>query len=163
MSASEYQTGSRRLSPAERAREVQRIEQEREREAQREREQLAEQARLLREAAEAQARRPLGERLIEARCGPCHDVAHLRAQRHGWLGWWAVVARMQWLNGARFDRGESGAIVTHLARTQRAHWSREALEWGVAVAALALLVTVFRWHRKRRRCGHVREAPRGAD
>lgn len=151
ISAGEYQSGSRRLSPAERAREMQRIELEQAREAQRERELLAEQERLRKEAAEAQARRPLGERLIEARCAPCHDIAHVRAQRHGRIGWWTVVARMQWLNGARFEPGERSAIVTHLARTQRAHWAREALEWVVVIAALALAVAVFRWRRKRRR------------
>lgn len=70
MSADEYQAGSRRLSPAKRAREMRRIEQERKREAQRGRE---------RPEQEAQAQRALAVRQA------LDGLPALTASSAGWL------------------------------------------------------------------------------
>lgn len=150
MDASEYQPGARRLTPAERARELKWLQDQAAREAQRERERQAIEERARQAAAAARAARPPGERLLEARCGPCHGPDQLRARRYGRLGWWAVLARMQWLNGARFDSGERRAIVAYLVATQRAGWKREALEWAIAAAIPTLSLAALGWYRLRR-------------
>jgi hypothetical protein len=140
MSSDEYQTGEQRLSPDERDRQAQRIQQERElaEVIAREREALAERAR--REEQARLAARPLGVRLVESRCGVCHGPDYLHERRYGWLGWWSVVLRMQYVNGARFEAGERRVIVTHLARSQPAGSLLQVLEWAAACAALALLL-----------------------
>lgn len=92
-----------------------------------------------RRAEEARlAARPLGVRLVERRCGPCHDADFLGARRYSRPGWWATVLRMEWFNGARFEAGERGTIVAHLATTQPAGPARTAMEWGLPALAVAL-------------------------
>lgn len=140
MSADEYQSGERAMTRAERAREAERIRQERERgEAiEREREEQAEQA-----GCEEQARlaaRPLGVRLVEARCAVCHGPDALSDRRYGWLGWWSVLLRMEYIHGARFEPGERRVIVAHLASSQSAGRMRGWLEWIAAAAAVSLLL-----------------------
>lgn len=84
------------------------------------------------------AARPLGVRLVERRCGPCHDADFLGSRRYGRPGWWATVLRMEWFNGARFEAGERGTTVMHLATTQPASPARMAVEWGLTALAVAL-------------------------
>jgi hypothetical protein len=149
MSADDYQTGARRLTPAQQAQEAQRIRREREHaEAiEREREAQAEQAR--RQEQARLAARPPGVRLVEARCGACHGADYLRDHRYGWLGWWSVLLRMEYINGARFEPGERRVIVAHLASSLPATSTRAGLEWTAAAAVLALLLAGA-WRLRRR-------------
>lgn len=137
MCAGEYQSGSRRLSPAERAREMQRIEQEREREAQRERERQAQEEQARQARAAALAARPLGVRLVEARCGVCHPPDYFESRGRTYIGWWATVLRMEVFNGARIEAGERAPIVAHLSNSHRATAARQAIEWLLAVLLAA--------------------------
>lgn len=137
MSAEEYQAGSRRLSPAERAREMQRIEEEREREAQRERERRKQEQAAQQARAAALAARPFGVRLVEARCGVCHPPDYVESRGRTYIGWWVTVLRMEVFNGARLEAGERGPIVAHLSNSHRATAARQAIEWLLAALAAA--------------------------
>jgi cytochrome c5 len=138
MCAGEYQTGSRRMSKAQRAREQAIADAERERAEQLERERsMAEETARLQEEARL-ATRPLGVRLVERRCGPCHEGSFIAAQRYGRPGWWATVLRMEWFNGARFEADERSVIVEHLTTTQGAGPARTAIEWALPGLAIAL-------------------------
>lgn len=138
MCSGEYQTGARRLSKEERAREHARRAEEREKA------EAAERARLAAEEAERLARAqrraalPLGALLVEDRCTACHAAATLAGERRGWLGWWAVVLRMEVFNSARFAAGERGVIVDHLVARQAADPARVALEWTTLAGAVAV-------------------------
>lgn len=151
MSADDYQAGSLRLSPAERARQAQRLEQEREREAQRERERLELQAQAQRAREAALAARPLGVRLVEARCGVCHPADYFDSRGRTYIGWWVTVLRMEVLNGARIDTGERGPIVAHLATAHRATTARQTIEWLQAAVAAVSIGWFVRWLFRRRR------------
>jgi hypothetical protein len=151
MCAGEYQAGARRLSPAERARELQRLEQERQREAERERERLAQEAQARQAREAALAARPLGVRLVEARCGVCHPADYFASRGRTTLGWWVTVLRMEALNGARIEPGERAPIVDHLARSHPATPARQAAEWLLAaLVAAGFAGLVLRWSRRRR-------------
>jgi mono/diheme cytochrome c family protein len=153
MSAAEYETGARRLAPAERAQELQRLEQERQREAERERERLAKEAQARQAREAALAARPLGQRLVEARCGACHpaDRSYFATRGRTTLGWWVTVLRMEVLHGARIGPGERAPIVAHLASSQPATPAREATEWLLAaLVAAGFAGLVLRWSRRRR-------------
>jgi hypothetical protein len=149
MSADDYQTGARRLTPAQQAQEAERIRREREHTeaVEREREAQAEQAR--RDEQARLAARPLGVRLVETRCGACHGADYLRDHRYGWLGWWSVLLRMEYVNGARFEAGERRVIVAHLASSLPATSTRAGFEWTAAAALPALLLAVA-WVLRRR-------------
>lgn len=147
----EYQPGERRLTREQRAQEAERLRQEREQAEAREREREAQAEQARREAQARLAARPLGERLVEARCNVCHGPDALREHRYGWLGWWAVLLRMELVNGARFDAGERSAIVSHLAATQAGSTLRRTTEWTLAVGLPVLLLAVARVLLRRRR------------
>lgn len=115
------------------------IEAELQAEARREEEARAaeEAARLAREAG--LAARPYGVRLLEARCETvCHGHDRFAHARHGWLGWQAVILRMEHLNGALLDPGERSDLARHLADTQSASFGEVALEYATLPAALAV-------------------------
>ncbi len=152
MCSGDYQSGARRVTKAEREKWEAAQRSEREREAQ------AEAARLARKAAlrQAEARRrasiPVGARLIEDRCTVCHSPDTLVHQRHGWLGWWTIVIRMEFFNGAQLAPGERGPIVEHLATHQAGSRGQVALEWaGVALAPGTLFVVFGHRFLRRRR------------
>ena len=159
MCAGEYQTGARRMTKEQRAREQALMDAERARAEQFEREQrLAEEA-ARRAEEERLAARPLGVRLVELRCGPCHDASFIAAARHARPGWWATTLRMEWFNGARLEAGEREVIVAHLATTQPGSPARTALEWGLPSLAAALpLAGWFGLRRARRRRADSRPA-----
>jgi len=152
MNAEEYQADARRLTEEELAREIARLADERERaEAAERARQAAEEAERLAQEAQRRAAMPLGLRLIEERCTRCHSPDFLANQRRGWLGWWAVVLRMELLNGAEFAAGERRVIVDYLAEHQNASSVRNALEWLVAVGAVVLAPLVWLgWQRASR-------------
>lgn len=137
MEASQYESGTRRAAPAEAARETQRRHEEAEREAARERSARAqeERAALLRERALAAL--PEGERLVRQRCTGCHGREAFADVRHGAAGWWAVVVRMELLNGATLGGGDRARIATHLAAEQPAAALPQLAEWLAAAFAVA--------------------------
>ncbi len=149
MSGEEYESGARRLTPAQRAQEAERIRQERERAEALERERQAQEEKARRDEQARLAARPLGVRLVEARCGACHGPEHLRDHRYGWLGWWSVLLRMEYVNGAHFEAGERGVVVDHLVASRPASGARLALEWFAAAAA-PLLALGAGWRLLRR-------------
>jgi hypothetical protein len=108
-------------------------------------------ARLAREAE--LAARPYGVRLLEARCETvCHGHDRFVHVRHGWLGWQAVILRMQHLNGALLDPGDRGDLARHLAAAQPASPGEAALEYAILPAALAVPFLGWAgWRRWRKR------------
>ncbi|MGY6535274.1 MAG: hypothetical protein ACXIVG_08020 [Pararhodobacter sp.] len=100
--------------------------------------------------ATERAARPLGERLVEARCLSCHDAGQITQTALGTPGWTITVLRMKWLNGARLEPGERAVIVTHLAAP---HPERNRYEWAWLIAAGGLIVTLglgaWVWRRRR--------------
>lgn len=84
------------------------------------------------------AARPYGVRLLEARCDTeCHGLDRFAHTRHGWLGWQAVILRMQHLNDALLDPGDRADLARHLASAQPASNAWAALEWLLLISALA--------------------------
>jgi hypothetical protein len=154
MEGSEYLPGGA-LDARERQALAARIAEEQRREAEaaarREDDIRAEQARL----AAVAARRPLPERLLEARCGNCHALDVLAAQRHTWLGWHFTLARMRWWNGAEMDFQDMRVLADHLAQRQPARGTRRILEHAVAVLPFFLGAGAWWWRRRRavQECG----------
>lgn len=151
MSAEDYRTGARGLSPGELAARGQaQTEADRAQAERREREREA-RAAAARQRLEAQrTARPAGERLVEAHCAPCHRLDTLAAHSFGYVGWWVTVLRMQWLNGATFGPGERSLMVKHLARTQPPAPLQARLEWALAgTLPCALLFGLWRFTRRR--------------
>lgn len=140
MSGTDYETDAGALSATER--EALRIKLADEIAAERARAAAAaaEEAAALAAKAARLAARPLGERLVEARCRTCHDAETLGRTARGWLGWQGTMLRMQWVNGARIAQGEAAGIVAWLMQANPATRARIWLEW---TAALGLAFTVF--------------------
>ncbi|MFN3973089.1 MAG: hypothetical protein ACK4L4_17270 [Gemmobacter sp.] len=150
MDAEAYQTEAGALTETERAamraRLAAEIAAERAREEEARRAAQAEAERI----AAARAARPLGERLVEARCLTCHDAGQIDRTALGVPGWTVTVLRMAWLNGARLEPGERRLIARHLAAR---HPVRNRIEWlglisgCVGVAALGIGAMVGRKRR----------------
>lgn len=151
MCSGEYQSGERRMSAKERALERARVREEQERTArlQRERDEAALAAR--RAEDERLAARPLGLRLVEQRCTTCHSPDQLARHRYGPIGWWAVLLRMEFLNGARFASGERRVIVAHLASAHAATALQASIEWGAAIIGVIGAGLALAWAVQRRR------------
>lgn len=148
LDASAYQTEAEALTELERAEMRARLAAEID--AERAREdvaRLAAQAEADRLDAE-RAARPLGERLVEARCLTCHDAGQIDRTALGAPGWTVTVVRMEWLNGARLEPGERAVIVAHLAAR---HPDRNEVEWTLVLLAgmAALGLGAWVWRRKR--------------
>lgn len=102
--------------------------------------------------AERLAARPLGERLVEARCAACHGPESYREADLGWLGWQATVWRMDMFNGAGLQRGEHAVIVDWLHAQYPPGGARRAMEWLALLAGLlALALLPLLWLRRRRK------------
>jgi hypothetical protein len=56
--------------------------------------------------------------------------------RNTWLGWQAVVLRMQYLNHCPLEPAERGVIVAHLAEEHPAPLGHAIMEWGALAAGL---------------------------
>lgn len=157
LDAEAYQTEADALTEAERAamraRLAAEIAEERAREEAARRAAQAEAERI----AVERAARPLGERLVEARCLSCHDVGQIDRTSLGTPGWTITVIRMEWLNGARLEPGERAVIVGHLSDR---HPDRTLMEWAFVVTAggvmVALGLGVWLWRRKRWLSRHAR-------
>lgn len=151
MCAGEYQTGSRRMTRAQRAQEQARIDAERERAEQSELERRLQEEVARQEEARRRAARPPGVQLVEYRCGPCHSPDFVARHAFGRVGWWVTVLRMEWFNGARLAAAERPVIVAHLVETQPAGAARAALEWSLAGLAVSLPAVAWVALRRRRR------------
>lgn len=138
MESSEYEpTENLKQSAQDLERRKREIEAERQAEARRaEEERVAEEALRLARGAELAAR-PYSVRLLEARCTACHVRESFTHIRHSWLGWQAVILRMQYFNGARLNPGERGDLARHLAVAQPASLGEAALEYAMLLATLA--------------------------
>lgn len=155
--ADAYQTEAGALTQAERAamraRLAAEIEEERAREEGARRMAQAEAERIEAE----RATRPLGVRLVEARCLTCHDAGQIDRTALGAPGWTVTVLRMEWLNGAVLEPGERGVIVEHLAAR---HPERNRSEW-IGLMSGSVLIAVFGfgalvWRRRRWFLRHAR-------
>lgn len=157
LDAEAYQTKAGALTDAERAamraRLAAEIAEERAREEAARRAAEAETERI----AVERAARPLGERLVEARCLSCHDAGQIDRTILGTPGWTITVIRMEWLNGARLEPGERPVIVGYLADR---HPDRTFVEWALVVTAggvmVALGLGVWLWRRQRWSSRHAR-------
>jgi mono/diheme cytochrome c family protein len=109
--------------------------------AERARESAARAARDAAAAAETArlAARPLGERLVEARCGACHGATQIAQAAYGAWGWWFTVQRMRWINGAQIDADEIEPIVGYLSQGQQNRTRQEKL---LAIAAGLCVIAV---------------------
>jgi len=92
--------------------------------------------------ATERAARPLGERLVEARCLSCHDAGQIDSTVYGTPGWTMTVVRMAWLNGARIEPGERRVIVAYLSAR---HPDRSLVEWALVIIAGAIMLTLGLW------------------
>jgi len=134
----DYESTEAAKPKRETARRHREIEAELQAEARREEEvRAAEEAvRLAREAE--LAARPYGVRLLEARCETvCHGLDRFAHTRHSWLGWQAVILRMQHLNDALLDPGERADLARHLATAQPASLAAAATEYAIPPVLLA--------------------------
>lgn len=148
MSGDDYASESVIRSEAERAELRARIEAARQHEAEaalrREREQAAALAERL---AREEATRSPGERLVLQHCTACHARDFLSTERRSRLGWWLIVLRMRGWNDAPIPAKAMPALVDHFATTQRATFTRIAIEFSL----LALLPLFALWWLRRRR------------
>jgi hypothetical protein len=149
---SEYQTRAVPGSEKEQARLRALIEEEAKLVAERARQEAEEEAkRIAAERARREAR-PWPVRLTERRCTLCHSADNYLQNGHTWLGWQAVVLRMQYLNHCPLQPGERGVIVTHLSETHPASIAEALLEWGALAAALltpaAAALGIRAWRRR---------------
>ncbi len=122
--------------------------------AERARAQAEAEARRAAEAEEAArlAARPVGERLVEARCAACHSVETYQQANQGWLGWRATVWRMDLLNGAGVDAGEHGLIADWLYAQHPPTGGRAALEWlAFLFVIVALPLPWALWRRRKQK------------
>jgi hypothetical protein len=98
------------------------------------------------------AARPLGERLLDARCTACHTLGVLEGREHGALGWRWTVERMHWWHGAPLGPGEAAVIAEQLYRGRAATPWRAAAEMAALLGVLlAAPVSILILHRARRR------------
>ncbi|CAA7616384.1 hypothetical protein [Magnetospirillum sp. SS-4] len=120
------------------------IEAEREQERRRAIEAAAEAGRIHAEAQAREAARPYPERLTGQACTQCHAAENYTANRHTWLVWRLVVARMVWLNEADIPPDAQALIASHLAASHPASPGEAFVEYGVPVASV-LIVAGLIW------------------
>lgn len=138
MSDQEYRSNAGAVDPARRARLEAELAAARASEAAAGARREAEEGVRQRAWAEAQAQRPMGERLLEAHCSSCHVPTAVTGIRRGWLGWRWTVERMRWWHRAALGRHEARVIVEHLVQREPADAGQVWLERSVALAALAV-------------------------
>jgi hypothetical protein len=149
---SSYDTHSESVSAAARQAMDARLAQERQREEERERREREAEAREEAARQAALAARPYPVRLLEQRCTACHASTHYMEQSHTLPGWWFVVVRMKYLNGAELAPAEMPILAAHLSEIRGAAGLEAALEYAALPTLLALpWVTAVLWRRRGRR------------
>jgi hypothetical protein len=146
-----YDASSQRLSVEKRRTLEADFEQEQKREEERERKAREAAAREASERQAALAARPYSVRLLEKRCTACHDDTNYRQQAHTAPGWFLVVLRMKYLNGASIEHDELSIIANQLATEHPANGLVALLEYATLPTALGLMAGVasFVWRRRR--------------
>lgn len=155
MSGDDYRSPTVLSSPQERARVAEELEADRERMAREAERQQEAYAKWLEVERQREQQRPLGERLIDARCTSCHALDVVSAQRMSGLGWRWTVERMRWWHGAALGEGEASVITQHLAQT---HGDASSSAWLVAGSGVAMAGFIFGMRRIRGRRAGVETA-----
>lgn len=152
MEAGDYQVRESLGSPEEQERARRQIEAEIEAERQRAAERAAAEQADAAAAAARWAALPPDMRRLKTRCTVCHADENYAGKAYGWLGWQAVILRMQWLNGAALEPGDRDALARHLADTRPAPLVWRLIEWLVALGPPATaLALALHWLQRRRR------------
>lgn len=139
MSGDDYRSPAVLSSPQERARVAEELEAERKRMALEAEQRQKAQARARALERQRAQQRPLGQRLLDARCTACHSLDIVKSQNKSGLGWRWTVERMRWWHGASLERGEAGVIAQHLAQPGGAASSSIWLLAGAGVAGGGVL------------------------
>ncbi len=92
-----------------------------------------------------------GARLTAKRCAVCHENPAGRASRHSWIGWQAVIFRMQTLNSAEVPIAERFPIGAYLSDVRHPGWALAVVEWSLAALGPALAGLWIFWRVRRRR------------
>lgn len=142
MSGDDYASIKRLATPDEQRRVASELERAQQRTAALEADRAWQEAQRRARAAEVQALRPLGDRLLDSRCTACHGLNVLDQRARSALGWRWTVERMRWWHGAVLRPEEVAAVASHLSRTRPgpAGW----LEAVLAMAAGLLIGIVYR-------------------
>lgn len=126
---------------------------------------IAAEARVQAEVAAREAARPYPERLAKRQCTVCHKATNFSTQRHTWIAWRMVVARMVWINGAGIDLESQGIIAGYLADTYPAGPEERVVEHGLPAVLLALMALlawagrrVLAWRRRTSNYREIRNA-----
>lgn len=93
--------------------------------------------------------RPLGERLLEAKCTSCHSLGIVKSQNKSGPGWRWTVERMRWWHGVSLEKGEAGVIAQHMAQTHGAASPAIWLLAGAGVAGVGIFLGVRRMRGRR--------------
>ena len=80
-----------------------------------------------------------GASLVVKRCTVCHENPAGRDNRHSWIGWQAVIFRMQTLNGAEVPIAERFPIGAYLSDVRHPGWAVAVAEWSIAALGPALV------------------------
>lgn len=99
--------------------------------------------------AEASSSATAGASLVARRCTVCHENPVNRPNRHSWIGWQAVMVRMQVMNGAEIPFAERIPIGAYLAEVRHPGWAVAAAEWSVAALGPVLVGIWSFWRRRR--------------
>ncbi|MDR7152864.1 hypothetical protein J2W49_004842 [Hydrogenophaga palleronii] len=140
MSGDDYRSPTVLSSPQERAKVAEELEADRLRLSREAEQQQESQARALALQRQREQQRPLGERLLDAKCTRCHSLDIVRSQSKSALGWRWTVERMRWWHGAALEKGEAGVIARQLVQTRGA--ARSSI-WFLAGAGAAGVGVLF--------------------
>lgn len=90
--------------------------------------------------------------LLVRKCTTCHTAVRWQTARHTHIGWWAITARMRWINGASLTWSDQAKAVDLLVERFPATGDEARNEWLLAmlfVMAILLPVGWRVWRRKR--------------
>ncbi|MBA4265554.1 MAG: hypothetical protein C0453_10765, partial [Comamonadaceae bacterium] len=155
MSGDDYRSPTVLSSPQERAKVEEELEADRRRLSRETEQQQNAQARALALQRQREQQRPLGERLLDAKCARCHSLDIVRSQSKSALGWRWTVERMRWWHGASLERGEAGVIARQLVQTRGAASSSIWFLAGAGAAGVGVLFFGIRRFQGRRVSGEA--------
>ena len=155
MAGDDYRSPTVLSSPQERARVADELEAERRRMALEAEQQQKAHASMIERRRLQDELRPVGERLLDAKCTGCHALNTVTSQSKSALGWRWTVERMRWWHGAPLKGGEAAVIAQHLAP---AGPSAGAVIWlvvgaGAGTAGLVIFLGRKRFNRRRGKLG----------
>lgn len=148
MSGDDYRSPTVLSSPQDRARVARELEAEQQRMVLEAEQQEKARAVAMELRRQREQQRPLGERLLDAKCTSCHSLEIVTSQNKNGFGWRWTVERMRWWHGVSLEKGEAGVIAQYLAQTRGA---ASPSAWLVAGTGLACAGILFAWKRFLRR------------